>query len=80
MLEVRFAPAFLSFLPMVWGDYQIIELAPDYSHAVVGSPDREYLWLLARTPSMDGGLHDSLLERARAQGFDTSTMVRVTNK
>ena len=30
-LEVRFAPGFLSFLPFVWGDYQIIELAPDYS-------------------------------------------------
>src|SRR5215218_3830122 len=35
-LEVRFAPSFLSFLPIVWGDYQIIELAPDYTHAVVG--------------------------------------------
>ena len=38
-LKVRFAPAVLSFLPMVWGDYWIIGLAADYSWAVVGSPD-----------------------------------------
>src|SRR5689334_21870565 len=35
-LKVRFAPGFLSLLPFVWGDYQIIELAPDYTYAVVG--------------------------------------------
>src|SRR6187549_2943513 len=40
VLKVRFAPAFLSWLPAVWGDYQIIDLAPDYSHVVVGSPSR----------------------------------------
>ena len=40
-LKVRFAPAALSFLPFVWGDYWIIGLADDYSWAVVGSPDRD---------------------------------------
>jgi apolipoprotein D and lipocalin family protein len=75
-LEVRFAPSFLSFLPMVWGDYQIIELAPDYSHAVVGSPDRKYLWVLARTPRMDEATYRRLIEAAAAQGFDVSRMLR----
>jgi len=36
ILKVRFAPAFLSFIPQVWGDYQIIALSPDYTHALVG--------------------------------------------
>jgi len=75
-LEVRFAPSFLSFLPVVWGDYQIIELAPDYSHAVVGSPDRKYLWILARTPRMDEATYRRLTEAAAAQGFDVSRMMR----
>ena len=35
-LQVRFAPAILSFLPSVWGDYWIIGLGPDYTWAVVG--------------------------------------------
>ena len=75
-LKVRFAPAFLSFLPMVWGDYQIIELAPDYSYAVVGGPDREYLWILSRTPQLDEATYQRLTEAARSQGFDVSRLTR----
>lgn len=75
-LKVRFAPAFLSFLPFVWGDYQIIELAPDYSYAVVGDPGRKYLWLLSRNPSMDEATYLRLTEAARSQGFDVSRLIR----
>jgi apolipoprotein D and lipocalin family protein len=75
-LEVRFAPAFLSFLPLVWGDYQIIELAPDYAYAVVGSPDRKYLWVLSRNPRLDEETYLRLLGAARSQGFDVSGMIR----
>lgn len=75
-LKVRFAPAFLSFLPVVWGDYQIIELAPDYSHAVVGDPSRKYLWFLSRNPQMDEATYLRLTEAARSQGFDVSKLIR----
>jgi len=73
-LEVRFAPAFLSFLPMVWGDYWIIDLAADYSTAVVGSPDREYLWLLARAPSVEAHVYDRMVDAARREGFETAKL------
>lgn len=75
-LKVRFAPAFLSFLPFVWGDYQIMELAPDYSYALVGEPGRKYLWILSRTPQMDEGAYRKLTETAASQGFDVSRLVR----
>ena len=75
-LKVRFAPGFLSFLPFVWGDYQIIELAPDYTYALVGAPDRKYLWLLSRTPQMDEATYRRLTEAARSQGFDVSRLIR----
>ena len=75
VLEVRFAPAFLSFLPAVWGDYQIIALGPEYDRAVVGTPDRAYLWVLSRTPQMDPALYRRLLDEARGQGFDISKVV-----
>ena len=74
MLKVRFAPAFLSFIPQVWGDYQVIALASDYSHALVGDPGREYLWILSRSPRMDAATYDRLTEQARAQGFDVSLL------
>jgi lipocalin/uncharacterized protein YbjT (DUF2867 family) len=78
-LEVRFAPAALSFLPFVWGDYWIVGLAGDYSWAVVGSPDREYLWVLSRTPVLDAGDFASALAAARASGFDVSRLVGTTH-
>jgi apolipoprotein D and lipocalin family protein len=74
-LKVRFAPAFLSFLPFVWGDYWVIGLADDYSWAVVGDPARQYLWLLSRTASLDATAYAQAMERARANGFDTTRLV-----
>jgi lipocalin len=65
ILKVRFAPAFLSFIPQAWGDYQIIALSPDYTHALVGDPGREYLWVTFRSPRMDEATHDRLLKEAR---------------
>lgn len=75
VLQVRFAPAWLSFLP-VWGDYWILDLAEDYSTAVVGTPDRDYLWILSRTPQVDDATWAGLVEAARVQGFDPSRIER----
>lgn len=47
-LEVRFAPAWLSFLPAVWGDYWVIDLDPEYQLVAISEPRREYLWILSR--------------------------------
>jgi apolipoprotein D and lipocalin family protein len=52
------------------GDYWIIDLAEDYSHAVVGSPDRQFLWILSRTPTMDDNLYQQILDTLPARGFD----------
>ena len=75
-LKVRFAPAFLSFLPFVWGNYWIIDLAPDYSYAVVGEPERRYLWILARSQEMDESLLGQILVKVRNQGYDTAALIR----
>jgi apolipoprotein D and lipocalin family protein len=52
------------------GDYWIIDLAEDYSYAVVGAPNRDYLWILARTPVMDEVLYQEILARVKDKGFD----------
>jgi apolipoprotein D and lipocalin family protein len=77
VLKVRFAPGFLSWLPQVWGDYQMIALAPDYSTVVVGSPDRKYLWILARTPRLDDQVYQRLLDEGRSQAFDVARILKV---
>jgi len=79
-LKVRFAPAWLSWLPPVWGDYWIIGLAPDYSWAVVGDPGREYLWILARMPRLDAESMAAARTAALDNGFDVRRLVQTPQK
>ena len=74
-LEVSFLPAGLRWIPFTKGDYWIIGLEPDYSVALVGSPDREYLWLLARTPRIEPATREHYLAIARGQGFDLAPLI-----
>ncbi len=79
VLEVRFAPAFLAFLPAVWGDYQVLSLGEDYDYALVGEPKREFLWVLARSPRVNAARYERLLADAKAQGFDVSKLVKTSH-
>ncbi|MFN0139138.1 MAG: lipocalin family protein [Pyrinomonadaceae bacterium] len=79
-LKVRFAPGFLSFLPFVWGDYWIVELADDYSHVVVAEPGRDYFWILARKPEMDDKTYQAILTRAESMGLKPSRVERTIHK
>jgi apolipoprotein D and lipocalin family protein len=74
-LKVRFAPPWLSWLPVVWGDYWIIALAADYSWAVVGAPGRDFLWILARAPRLNDESLAAARSAARASGYDVERLV-----
>ena len=75
-LEVSFAPRWLSWVPLVWGDYWIMQLDADYQVALVGTPNRKYLWVLTRAPQIDSARLQALLDYARGTGFDTAGVVR----
>ncbi len=60
----------VSFFWPFYSDYRVIELAPDYSYAVVTGGSRDYFWVLARTPTMEKELLDAILDRAKALGFE----------
>jgi apolipoprotein D and lipocalin family protein len=66
----------VSFFRPFWGDYWIIDLSEDYSYAVVGHPGRDYLWILARKPTMAEATYQSIVTRLQAQGYETSRLVR----
>ncbi len=74
-LEVSFLPEGLRWIPFTKGDYWVIALDPDYSAAMVGSPDRKYLWLLSRQPEMDATIRDHYIARARQLGFDVDQLI-----
>jgi apolipoprotein D and lipocalin family protein len=74
-LQVSFLPAWLRWLPVGRGDYWVIDLAPDYRYAVIGEPQRRYLWILARTPQLDAQTFRGITERLAAQGYDPARLV-----
>ncbi len=68
----------VSFFRPFWGDYWIIDLGADYGYAVVGHPGRDYLWILSRTPTMDPERYASLVQRLKAQGYETERLQKTT--
>lgn len=56
------------------GKYWIIDLADDYSFAVVSHPSKKYLWILSRTPIMDAIIYQQILSRLKQKGFDVSML------
>lgn len=58
------------------GDYWIIELAEDYSWAVVGHPNRKYLWILSRTPKMEESIYEEIIKRVKEKGFEPANLRR----
>ena len=54
-----------------------MDLAEDYSYAVVGAPNRRFLWILSRTPTMDDELFQEILDTLPARGFDPDLLILV---
>lgn len=56
------------------GDYHIIGLAEDYSWAVVGHPERKYLWILSRKSSVTSSTYSTILDLIRQKGYDVDKL------
>ena len=73
-LKVSFVPFFQQF---GWfaGNYWIIALDKEqYQYAMVGTPSRDYLWILSRKPHMRAPVLDKLRKKAKNLGFDVSRL------
>ena len=69
----------VTFFWPFYGDYWIINLGKDYDYAVVGTPNRRYLWILSRTPQMDDGLFSHLIESVKSKGFDVNNLIKTSH-
>lgn len=56
------------------GKYWIIDLADDYSFAVVSHPNRKYLWILSRTPKMNDATYQQIISRLKEKEFDLTKL------
>lgn len=65
----------VSFFRPFYGDYYILDLADDYSYALVGSPSRELLWILSRTKTINNDIKNKILEKLPPLGFDKEKFI-----
>jgi len=68
----------VSFFGPFYGSYVVFRLDQEnYQYALVAGPDRSYLWLLSRTPTLDPARQRELIAEAAALGFDTGRLIFV---
>ena len=65
----------VSFVWPFWGDYWIIDLDPDYQWAVVGHPNRSYLWILSRQETLNEEVLSGIKIRLQQQGYDLQELL-----
>lgn len=70
----------VSFFGPFYGGYNVIALDDNYHYALVCGPNRDYLWLLSRTPSMPDDVSQAYLRLARTLGFPTQKMRWVSQR
>ena len=75
-LEVTFLPEGLRWIPFTKADYWVLKVDPDYRYALVGTPDHRYLWLLGRSPMVDGAVESHYLAVAAEQGYELDDWIR----
>ena len=70
----------------VWGmqfiwpiemEYRIVYLNHDYSQTIIGRTDRDYVWIMARTPHISEAHYQALIGLIAAEGYDISKVTRV---
>ena len=66
----------VTFFWPFYGDYWIVDLGPNYEYAAVGAPNREYLWILSRSTTLDEATYGQILERMTEKGFDVTRLVK----
>jgi apolipoprotein D and lipocalin family protein len=71
----------VSFFGPFYGSYIVFELDHEnYQYSLISGPDKSYLWILSRTPTLNENIIKILLARATAAGFDTSELIFLTHK
>ena len=80
-LAVRFRTWFGPLIPVPReGNYWILHVEENYQEAIVGTPTRKYLWLLARTPTIPEARYQELVAKAEHLGFDTSRLLKAPHR
>ena len=78
-LGVRFSSLWYTAPPFSWGDYYALALDLNARYAILGSTDRDHLWILSQTRTLDDATYRRAVAQAASLGFDTANLIRTPN-
>lgn len=78
-LEVSFLPEGLRWIPFTKGDYWVLKIDPNYQTALVGEPNKKYLWILHRDTILDEATKQAYLSYAESIGYDLSALIHTVH-
>lgn len=67
----------VSFFGPFYGGYNVIALDDDYQYALVSGPNRDYLWILSRHPTLPANVKQHYLDIAKRLGFAVDKLIWV---
>jgi apolipoprotein D and lipocalin family protein len=70
----------MRFIWPIKADYRVIYLDPDYTTTIVGRNKRDYVWLMARSPSIDAARFDAMVGLIAEAGYDPGTLRMVPQR
>ena len=70
----------MQFIWPIKAQYLVVYLDPDYRTVIVGRSKRDYVWIMARTPTLPDSVYAELVERVAALGYDTAKLRKVPQR
>jgi len=67
----------MQFIWPIKADFRVLYLDADYTQTVIGRQQRDYAWIMARSPTLTPGDYERLVELLKAQGYQVTGLRRV---
>jgi apolipoprotein D and lipocalin family protein len=70
----------MQFIWPIKADFRIAYLDADYQRTIIARNARDYVWLMARTPTISETHYEEMVSYTKFLGYDTSKIVRVPQR
>ena len=70
----------MQFVWPIKADYRISYLSPDYGQTIIARDQRDYVWIMARTPFLTDGEYQQLVQRVTEMGYDPAKLRKVPHR
>lgn len=70
----------MQFIWPLKAEYRVLFVDPAYQQTIIGRSQRDYVWIMARTPSIPDEQYAKLVAMAVAEGYDATTIRRVPQR